>query len=805
MSGPSYTKLNPFRKRDPALSSSSSNSSSIRKRCIAQTWPYLGFSFGLLWLAPAIFVLALNFMNVKVGPSVGCLQSQKKCLLNLDSTTQIQQAKDLERADQQALAGLQLAAKALDAWFCFVAACLVWSMIKRLAGQDSAESLPVGYIHLHTECSDLRVLPKLFHGRLGDANRVEGRSKIRLYFLIAFVSFICMLCNLMGPATAVLVIPNLAWIEINNKFPKNWFTAVLSLSPPLDANIAPNCTEDDLLGGMYSCTWKSYGATTDMIVAAAVATNDQTWNDPDGISQIPYKALLLPPILQEKNVTFTVNFSDFTAWTPSRQSLRTLSADLLNYDRTIRSSPSPSAPPEDYPDSDLFTRSLQSRLYQRGPILGQTNICFVANGKGHDSRIFDVSNNKAVRCYQPPRKDPWKCIPTGTAWSQFSSASTEFIIQDFYRNITTPSANAKGQQSNGNITVSVRSATASLEIDDAVFQSMAVGHTFDWNAAFSNSSLPPNVTFQGPRQIFEYRRVVPLLGVDQLQAKQHVKHFIYCDSQTKLGIADYALNPSLLSNPIRLVETNVVTDTKLKTPAPQPISVHPHWTLAAWNIDSGGDFVGGRNGAARRTVQAFEAWLVAFVKSPETSDKVQGAQDFRNIHTFMGAQTVSLIPFTVSDAKPKDTFLQPLLTHKAMVQLWTYNVKTPSSIFGFVIMLLGVMLVVARSVMYTTDREEMKDATQILVSALSQIPKYKGHRRNASSTSSLQPPSTATLSEDNLLDVDVVDFDFEEEEEANKEFPLIYVSPVTSPDLSSGAPIGTPRRMPYKRRISFHK
>lgn len=796
MPGPSYTQLNPFRRRDRALSTSSSTSSSSRKRRIARIWPYLSFSFGLLWLAPAIFVLALNFSEIEVGPSVGCLQSYQKCRLNMTSTTQIQQAKDLERADQQALAGLQLAAKALDAWFCFVAASLVWSILKRLAGQDSADSLPVGYIHLHTECSDLRVIPKLFGGRLRDANRVEGRSKTRLYFLITFVSFICVLCNLMGPATAVLVIPNLEWIEINNKSPKTWFTAVLSPSRPLNASIAPSCTEADLIAGKYSCTWKSFLATTDMIVAAAVATNDQTY-DPEGVSQVPFKALLLPPILQEQNVTFTVNFSDSTAWVPSRQSLRSLATDLIDYDNTVRSTLESSTAAKLYPDSDLFTRSLQSRLFQHGPILGQANLCFVAEGNGENWKIFIVSENRTVRCYQPPGESPWKCIPTGTAWVQFLSASTEFVIQDFYRTNATPNANENGQQSNGNITVSVRSATTSLEIDDAIFQSVILGHAFDWTAAFSNSSLPPNTTFQGPRQIFEYRRNVPLLGTGNAQ----LNDFVYCDSQTKLGIADYALNPSLLSNPIRLIETNVITDTNPSTPSPQAIFVHPDWTLAAWNVDSGGDFVGGRNGAARKTVTAFEAWLVAFANAPEKSNLIQAAQDFRNIHKFMGAQTVSLIPYTISDTKPKDTVLQPVLTRKAMVQLWKYNAKTPSSIFGFVIMLFGALLVIARSVMYTTDREEMKDATQILVSALSQVPRWKGHRRNGSSTSSLQPPSTVTLPEEHLLDVD---YDDDDDEEAKTEFPLIYVSPVTSPDLSGGAPIGTPRRVPYKRRISFH-
>ncbi|QDS77290.1 hypothetical protein FKW77_004347 [Venturia effusa] len=743
-------------------------------------------------------------MDVKVGPSVGCLQSHKKCRLDLNSTTQIQQAKNMEKDDQEALAGLQLAAKGLDAWFCFVAASLVWSIVKRFAGQGSAESLPVGYIHLHTECSDLRVLPKLFWGRRRDASRAKGRkNKLRLYMLIAFVTFICVLSNLMGPATAVLVIPNLEWININNKSPETWFTSVLSPSPPRDASIAPSCSEDKLRAQEYSCTFKSYGATTDMIVAAAVATNDQTYKR-DGEERIPFNALLLPPVLQEQNVTFTVNFSDSTAWIPNRQSLRKLSADLLDYDDTVRSLPGSSASRERYPDSEYFTRSLQSRLFQHGPILGQANLCFVAGGEGKDWKVFNVTENGKVRCYQQT-DGHWWCIPVGKDWLQFSTASTAFGIQDFYRTNTTPGVSQQGQSSNGNITVSIDSATSSLNISNATFRSVVDGHNFNWSAAFANSSLPQNTTFQGASQIFEYKRNVPLLGSrnEPPFGTRQLKDFVYCISQTKLGIADYALNPSLLSNPIRLVETNVITDADSITPAPQSTPIHPDWTRAAWNIDGGNDFVGGRNGAARKTITAFEGWLVAFANKPETSNNVQAAQDFRNIHKFMGAQTVSLVPYTTSGTKPKDALSQPVLRRKAMIQIWKYDVKTPSSIFGFIIMLLGAILVVVRTILYTTDRENMKDATQILVSALAQVPRRKGHRRNASSTSSLQPSSTATLPEENLLDLDEEEDD-EEEEEKKKAFPLIYVSPVTSPDLSGGAALGPPKRVPYKRRISFH-
>src|ERR1700733_3074447 len=101
------------------ISISSSNSES-RKQYKAWIWSWFSLFFGGLWLVPALFVLYLNFSNHIVGPSIGCLRSS--CRIKLHLTSQIQQTRSLQKDDQDALAGLQVAAKALEAWFCFIAA-----------------------------------------------------------------------------------------------------------------------------------------------------------------------------------------------------------------------------------------------------------------------------------------------------------------------------------------------------------------------------------------------------------------------------------------------------------------------------------------------------------------------------------------------------------------------------------------------------------------------------------------------------------------------------------------------------------
>lgn len=788
MPGPSYTKLNPFRTKNRASSTSSSSSQQGRKQYLARVWPWLSLSFGVLWLVPAVFVLALNFKDIIVGPSIGCLQSNNNCQLDLHSTTQINQAQSLAKDDQKALAGLQLAAKALDAWFCFIAASLVWTILRRLAGQDDTGSLPVGFVHIHTEVSDLRVLPKLVWGRRRDANRMTGWSKTRLYIFIAFVGCICVLCNLMGPATAVLVVPNLDWIPINQE-QNLWFQSIMSNSRPVNGSIAKSCNDALLNAGKFSCTFKSYGASADMIIAGAVASNDQIFDieqtiRPKTTGDLPFHSLVLPPILQEANLSFTVNISDTFIWIPNRQTLRDLSDDLTDYDQVTGANPIMS---DNYPKSALFNRSLQTRLQRQGPVMGQRNLCFRDNFTGPVTIELDA--NRTVRCYERQMIDAlWICMPSGATWPGINHLASSFLIVDVSR---TKNTTDLSNQSNGNLTVSIQSATASLLMTNAVFQSAKAKTDFDWNTAFSGPDILPKRNISGPHQIFEYRRNIQQM--DYATGKELDK-FIWCESDAVLGVADYTMNPSQVSNIIRLAETGVFTEESPAIPAPQPLFVHPAWTLAAWSVDAVGGLVGGSRGAARRTMVAMENWLA----SPD-GDFSQSAQDFRNIHKFMGVHTLSMIPFTTTNKKPADLHIQPSLSRKAMIQVYKYDLKGPTSIFGLIIVLFGVVLVVARTVMHTIDREEMKDATKILVTALKQVPKRPGHRRNASSTSSLQP--IPSMPDSNLLDATDVDYDDDDDE---KEFPVVHVSPANTPDLSGGGHLGTSRPIPYKRRISFH-
>lgn len=155
----------------------------------------------------------------------------------------------------------------------------------------------------------------------------------------------------------------------------------------------------------------------------------------------------------------------------------------------------------------------------------------------------------------------------------------------------------------------------------------------------------------------------------------------------------------------------------------------------------------------------------------------------------MGAQTGSFIPYTIAMTTTSDENNQsyPVLSSKEMIQIWKYDLHSLSSIFGFVTVILGIICVLARTVLYALNSTEMKDATEILVTVLNQIPMKIPSSTRSSSTSTLLPPEgTAEIEpmEESCA-----------EDEGRKELPIVEVSLVPNKD---------PETTTYKRRAWFH-
>jgi hypothetical protein len=82
-----------------------------------------------------------------------------------------------------------------------------------------------------------------------------------LYAFLLFVAAICILCNLMGPATAFVLLPTVGWGEI--RVPEKQAFAGLAAGVPPRENIDASCNSSAIAAGQYSCTESSIAPSLD--------------------------------------------------------------------------------------------------------------------------------------------------------------------------------------------------------------------------------------------------------------------------------------------------------------------------------------------------------------------------------------------------------------------------------------------------------------------------------------------------------------------------------------------------------------
>lgn len=176
-------------------------------------------AFALLWLVPVIALMYLNFTEYVIGASAWCPAGH--CWLNTFNPIQAiprERGKKFDKESHDLIGGLQFVAKGLEIWFGIIAAAVMYLVTMKTAGKK--EGLPIGYISRPMEFADPITLLDPLLWKTGPSpfgvNKSEGDKRVgrRVWYLIALSIFLCVLINLMGPATAVLVIPALQWIEM---------------------------------------------------------------------------------------------------------------------------------------------------------------------------------------------------------------------------------------------------------------------------------------------------------------------------------------------------------------------------------------------------------------------------------------------------------------------------------------------------------------------------------------------------------------------------------------------------------------
>jgi hypothetical protein len=574
-----------------------------------------------------------------------------------------------------------------------VAASFIYILAVHISLKD--DRLPVSLLLVYAEFMDLLYLKDL-------AMRIRGFLKERtgapdpptihswvLYVFVIVAACLCVIANLMGVATATLVIPGLQYIDIN-MHDSTAFNELLSADPPT-GDFIPGCEPGDLSSGRFSCTSNLYASSLDQLVLSAVSTERQN---------AAYDALLLPAVSQEDELSLSANISDDAGilWAPVRQVSREFSADLQNYYASTEWLPESRPDYSVYPDSRRFNQSLQSQLQRTGPTIGLIGDCW----SYPEPRVFRLADDRSIRCYGDlfvtSDTTVTKCIRWGGGWDDAaSSSSASFLIPDFVSQTDTPF----------DITVTIYTTPRARYLrDTACFQD----ESCDWDRIFSEPGDDEFLSISDSQQTYEYNS-----GFGD--------RVVWCDNTAYLSFATYAVDPSPVSNLLHLAQLGVLrdrpdTDTESNRDRAATLTLHADWTLAAWSADATDGFADGSRGASTSFVRAYQR----FIQDPAT-----GNTRFNLVHTYSTLQAASLIPYTTRtlstsydrrlqrEREDNNPYTAATLTSWATVQLWKYGIDSRTKTLGVVILIIGLVIAVATTIMWI---ESPQSPTRVVVAAL---------------------------------------------------------------------------------------
>lgn len=288
-------------------------------------------------------------------------------------------------------AGLQYVAQAFEIWFLIIATNLLYDVVMLFA--RSSQGMPVGFMLTHLEFDNPKNLanPLLwtsaFRGKPATRKERKRSHTIKLFLFALLAALITVLVNLMGAATAVLLIPSLSWVS-TPKFPQQRFESIALAPGPIGDTVFPGiCDNNQLIAGNYSCTTSVYGPSLDEWAAIAQSSLQQ-------LSQPNGGAIL--GTSQEAAVQFALNASSDSQqiWIANRQVLRDVSGDYLEATGQGWNKTNVAGDTEDDTPDPRFTKSLQTILQRTGPALGMQPNCFVGNFSE-----TTVAAGKEIHCY----------------------------------------------------------------------------------------------------------------------------------------------------------------------------------------------------------------------------------------------------------------------------------------------------------------------------------------------------------------------------------------------------------------------
>lgn len=652
------------------------------------SWHIFSHTICVLWLAPITALLVLNFKRHIIGASVWCPEG--KCSADAFDANAIQKANRLDRMDHNALGGLQFISKALEVWFMLIATTLIYDVAMLIAKRGGG--LPVGYMLTHLEFADIR---NLFNPLMWTSPSPLSSSsshghiwrKINLYLFAILATFLTILTNLMGPGTAILVLPTLQWID-TAYVPEQVFNGTgAEYLPGGDLLSFPGCSNETLNdGGNYTCTLKVYGPSMDAWASIAVSSQRQ--------SELPYGGLNLG-ISQEGYFDFMLNVSttSIIIWVPLRQVVRYLSMDLTLFAKTVTGIDST------VPKTNLYNNSLANVLQRTGPSIGMNIQCYPG-----EMTLKKIEGKRYVACFSG-----WtynnanyytKCIQAGTGWGSDNTRLVKFSL-----------GNTTNSKNDVNVT-SFFSDKATFygkgnDFQTGILSCLDENSDCDWDNVF-NKELPPDM---------KNSSVNTALTVYRSNSAPTKNSVIWCDQAAYLGFPTYRFDTSVSSaaNNIQLIQLNNITTPKDNE---VPLVINPNWHLAAWSVAEGGR-VDGTRPMARELTKLIPNLFTKWDYNNLTNDQTL----FAFLQVYAHGQSISLINYYWGNATHPDKTIPrdatgPVLNRWITIRVWAFGLSGRTSRLGVAVVCAGAFCVLLRLSLGFFMRAKNHGSVELFVAAL---------------------------------------------------------------------------------------
>lgn len=566
-----------------------------------------------------------------------------------------------------------------------------------------------------------KIAPRLGKARSDSARRYRRR----IYLLLLLIISLCGLCNLMGPATAVLVLPTLQWID-TAKIGNISFVDMNAATPPQAGNWfvrTSNCTETDAQAYNYTCAAPTFGSALDVWLESITST--------------------APGVTQQDQLTFNINttytistegpltarYNSSLYWAPNREIVSNLSSDFLAVgllslgvdEKTWIQNVGTRDSCDSYAE---YNSSLNLAILRNGPILG----ALVNNWISFDNSsvtVIEVAPDQQIRCYDSYNLDSFdgtssgnytKCIQVGKGWGP-ANKMANFSVAGTY-DYATKSVRPHTQ-------VNIYSSEKAAFLKNGIVPEWLPSECLQNGTVSASTNCDYTRLFTTDPSSPVANRSSNINTIELTTHQDSTAVTAAIDYVAFLGFTTYNLDASPITNPSQIVQTEDIDNTQTS------LTIDPAWILAALSANAGATQTP-NHASSQQLSNLMNTFLsIAHQPSPSTANLSDADQDlYYYLNMILIAQTLSIIDI---NTVPTISDLRPTLYRTARMNVWAFNADSSrTAILGTVVAIIGIVVTLVQFVVSVVDRRPWRSSTQLLVAALEHVPRdeFEGGERS---------------------------------------------------------------------------